>query len=284
MNSQNSKSKIVVILGPTATGKSDFAVEMAKQIGGEIISADSRQVYVGLDIGSGKISKEEMKGVPHHLLDVVNPKKVFSVAEYKKLVDKKIEEIISRGKIPIIVGGTGFYIDSVINGSQLPEVKPNKKLRTELSKLSTENLFKRLQKLDPRRAKEIDAKNPVRLIRAIEIAQTLGSVPKIKINPKYETIIVGLDFSDDELKQRIEKRLISRFKSGMLDEAKKLHSQGLSFKRMEELGLEYRYMAKFLHGKITEKEMVEKLYSEIWKYAKRQRTWFKRNKDIIWVK
>ncbi len=284
MNSQNSKSKIVVILGPTATGKSDFAVEMAKQIVGEIISADSRQVYIGLDIGSGKISKKEMKGVPHHLLDVVNPKKVFSVAEYKKLADKKIEEIISRGKIPIIVGGTGFYIDSVINDSQLPEVKPNKKLRSELSKLSTEELFKKLQKLDPRRAKEIDIKNPVRLIRAIEIAQTLGSVPKIKINPKYETIMVGLDFSDDELKERIEKRLISRFKNGMLAEAKKLHSQGLTFKRMEQLGLEYRYMALHLQGKITEKEMVEKLYSEIWKYAKRQRTWFKRNKDIIWVK
>ena len=286
------KQKIIVVLGPTATGKSDFAVEIALQLRSglapkmeaEIISADSRQVYIGLDIGSGKISKKEMKGVPHHLLDVVNPKKVFSVAEYKKLADKKIEEIISRGKIPIIVGGTGFYIDSVINGSQVPEVKPNKKLRTELSKLSTENLFKRLQKLDPRRAKEIDAKNPVRLIRAIEIAQTLGSVPKMKINPKYETIIVGLDFPDDELKERIEKRLISRFKNGMLDEAKKLHSQGLSFKRMEELGLEYRYMAKFLHGKITEKEMSEKLLSEIWKYAKRQRTWFKRNKNIIWVK
>ncbi len=286
------KQKIIVVLGPTATGKSDFAVEIALQLRSglapkmeaEIISADSRQVYMGLNIGSGKITKKEMRGIPHHLLDVANPIKVFTVAEYKKLADKKIEEIISRGKIPIIVGGTGFYIDSVINDSQLPEVKPNKKLRTELSKLSTENLFKRLQKLDPRRAKEIDAKNPVRLIRAIEIAQTLGSVPKMKINPKYETIIVGLDFPDDELKERIEKRLISRFKSGMLDEAKKLHSQGLSLKRMEELGLEYRYMAKFLQGKITEKEMSEKLLSEIWKYAKRQRTWFKRNKDIIWVK
>ncbi len=289
---KQTKPKIIVVLGPTATGKSDFAVEIALRLRSgqapkteaEIISADSRQVYVGLDIGSGKITKKEMKGVPHHLLDVANPKKVFSVAEYKKLADKKIEEIISRGKIPIIVGGTGFYIDAVINDSQLPEVKPNKKLRTELSKLSPEKLFKILQKLDPRRAKEIDAKNPVRLIRAIEIAQTLGSVPKIKINPKYETVIVGLDFPDDELKERIEKRLISRLKNGMLDEAKKLHSQGLTFKRMDDLGLEYRYMAKFLQEKITEKEMVENLYSEIWKYAKRQRTWFKRNMNIIWVK
>ncbi|HRH30825.1 MAG TPA: tRNA (adenosine(37)-N6)-dimethylallyltransferase MiaA [Candidatus Paceibacterota bacterium] len=284
MNSKNSKQKIVVILGPTATGKSDFAVELAKKINGEIISADSRQVYIGLDIGSGKITKKEMKGVPHHLLDVTNPKKEFSVADYKKLADKKIEEIISRGKIPIIVGGTGFYIDSVINDSQLPEVKPNKNLRKELEKLSTGELFKILKKLDPRRAKEIDAKNPVRLIRAIEIAKTLGKVPKLKTNPKYNTITIGLDFPDYELKERIEKRLISRFKNGMLDEAKKLHSQGLSFKRMEQLGLEYRYMAKFLQGKITEKEMVEKLNLEIWKYAKRQRTWFKRDKNIIWVK
>lgn len=281
---KQTKPKVVVILGPTATGKSDFAVEIAKKINGEIISADSRQVYVGLDIGSGKITKKEMKGVPHHLLDVANPKKVLSVAEYKKLADKKIEEIISRGKIPIIVGGTGFYIDAVINDSQLPEVKPNKNLRKELEKLNSEKLFKKLQKLDPRRAKEIDAKNPVRLIRAIEIAKELGKVPKLKTNPKYNTINIGLDFPDDELKERIEKRLISRFKNGMLDEAKKLHKEGVSWKRMEELGLEYRYMAKFLQGKITEKEMVEKLNSEIWKYAKRQRTWFKRDKNIIWIK
>lgn len=279
------KPKIIAVVGPTATGKSDFAVNIAKKVGGEIISADSRQVYKGLDIGSGKITKKEMRGIPHFLLDVVDPKKVFTVAQYKKLAEKKIEEIISRGKIPIIVGGTGFYIDTLINDSSIPEVKPNKELRKKLSKLSTEKLFEMLKKLDPRRAKEIDAKNPVRLIRAIEIAKELGKVPKIKSNPKYESIIVGLDFPDDELKRRIEDRLIKRFKKEkMLDEAKRLHKQGLTFKRMEQLGLEYRYTALYLQGKITEKEMVEKLNSEIWKYAKRQRTWFKRNKDIVWVK
>jgi len=290
------KPQVIVVLGPTATGKSDFAVDVAKKINGEIISADSRQVYVGLDIGSGKVPRDKntkynirnteylYRGIPHYLLDIANPKKVFTVAEYKKLADKKIVEIISRGKIPIIVGGTGFYIDSLINNSIFPEVKPNKKLRKELYSNSAIANFEYIKKIDPERAKNIDPHNNVRLVRAIEIALSLGKVPKIKTSPKYETIIVGLDFSDDELKERIEKRLISRLKDGMLDEAKKLHGQGLTFKRMEQLGLEYRYMAKFLQGKINKKEMIEQLYSEIWKYAKRQRTWFKRNKSIIWVK
>lgn len=294
---QTKKPKIVVILGPTATGKSDFAVDIAKKINGEIISADSRQIYVGLNIGSGKVPRDKArskelvassylyKGVPHHLLDIANPKRVFTVAQFKKLADKKIEEIIRRKKIPIIVGGTGFYIDAILNDFILPKVKPNQKLRKKLVKLSTEELFKKLKKLDPNRAKKIDSKNPVRLIRAIEIIQTMGKVPKLKTKQKYNALVLGLDFPDDELKRKIEERLIMRFKKQkMLDEAQKLHSQGLSWKRMEQLGLEYRYMALYLQRKITKREMIEKLNSEIWKYVKRQRTWFKRNKNIFWVK
>ncbi|MEK7585830.1 MAG: tRNA (adenosine(37)-N6)-dimethylallyltransferase MiaA [Patescibacteria group bacterium] len=281
-----SKNKIIVILGQTSTGKSDFAVGVAKKIDGEIISADSRQVYKGMDLGTGKITKKEMRGVPHHLLDVVNPKKIFSVSDFKKLADKKIEEILTRGKIPIICGGTGFYIDAVVDGTILPEVPPNKNLRAVLSKKSAEQLFVMLKKLDPTRAKNIDAKNKVRLIRAIEIAKALGHVPSLAsdgINTKYQVLKIGLMLPDELLKGRIYARLLARIKKGMLGEIKNLHKQGISWKRMEQLGLEYRYGALYLQGKMNRKEMMEKINTESWHYAKRQKTWFKRDKNIIWI-
>jgi len=183
------KPKIIVILGQTSTGKSDFAVEIAKQINGEIISVDSRQVYKGMDLGTGKIAKKEMLSIPHHLLDVISPNKTFSVSDFKNIADKKIEEIINREKIPILCGGTGFYIDVVVNGNIFPEVPPNTKLREKLSKYTTEKLFEILKDLDKDRALNIDKNNGVRLIRAIEIAKSLGRVPKIKINEKFIKII-----------------------------------------------------------------------------------------------
>ncbi len=277
------KSKLIVILGQTSTGKSDFAVEIAKKVGGEIISADSRQVYKGMDLGTGKITKKEMQGVPHHLLDVANPKKVFSVSDYKLLADKKIKEILKRGKVPILCGGTGFYIDAVVNGTILPEVAPNAKLRAMLAKKSVVELFKMLKKLDPARAKNIDSKNPVRLIRAIEIVKALGKVPKVKSGTEYDALKIGLTLPDEVLKKKIHTRLLARIKKGMPKEIENLHKQGISWKRMDELGLEYRYGVLYLQGKLTKKEMIEKLTTESWHYAKRQKTWFKRDKDIIWI-
>jgi len=277
------KDAVIVILGQTATGKSALAVKIAKKFDGEIISADSRQVYKGLDIGTGKITEKEMNGVPHHLIDIVNPRKQFSVAEYKRLTDKKIKDIIARGRVPILCGGTGFYIDAVTQGLVLPEAPPDKKLRTRLAKVGPSQLHKMLEKLDPIRAQNIDQKNNVRLIRAIEIAKALGKVPKItEALPPYEFIKIGLNLPSPELKKKIEKRLIIRIKAGMLNEAKKLHKSGLSWKRMNELGLEYRSMALYLQNKISKKIMSEKLNSEINKYAKRQMTWFKRDKKIKW--
>lgn len=277
------KPKIIVVLGQTATGKSDFAVELAKKVNGEIISADSRQVYKGMDLGTGKITKKEMRGIPHYLLDVASPKKVFSVSDFKKLADKKIEYIIARGKTPIICGGTGFYIDAVVDGIVLPEVPPNKKLRSVLEKKSAEKLLEMLKKIDKNRAKNIDPKNKVRLIRAIEIAKALGKVPKVKSNKKYEVVKIGLTIPDQVLKEKIKTRLLARIKKGMLREIKKLHDGGVSWKRMEMLGLEYRYGALYLQGKITKQEMIEKLNTEIWHYSKRQKTWFKRDKNTIWI-
>ena len=271
--------KIIVVCGPTTTGKSDYAVGLAKKInppvGGEIISADSRQIYKGLDIGSGKITKKEMGGTPHHLLDVANPKRVFSVAQYKKLADKAIKDILKRGKMPIICGGTGFYIDTVVYDQNFPQVKPNKTLRKQLEKLPLQKLADKLQKLDPERFESIDTKNKVRLIRAIEIATALGSVPKIDRKQKYDVEWIYLDFPDEVLKKRIHIRLFARIR-GIVTEVRKLHKQGVSWKRFEALGLEYRYMALYLQKKLTKQEMLTQLESAIWHYAKRQRTWFKK--------
>lgn len=277
------KEKILVILGPTATGKSDVAVKIAKKLNGEIISADSRQVYKGMNLGSGKITKPEMKGIPHHLLDVVSPNSRFSVAKYKELAEKAIEKITEKGKTPVICGGTGFYIDTVINNISFPEVPPNFSLRKKLSKKSAETLFEMLKKLSPSRAKNIDKHNKIRLIRAIEIAKKLGTVPKIEKTPsKYDVIYVGLDLPDKELKKRIEKRLLKRIKLGMIQEVRNLQKQGVSWKRLESFGLEYRETAKYLQGKITKNEMIENLKRDIWQFVKRQRTWFKKNKKIKW--
>lgn len=290
------KQKIIVILGQTATGKSDFAVEIAKLIGGEIISADSRQVYKGLDIGSGKITKKEMKGVPHHLLDVASPTRTFTVADFKKKAEDAIKQIVKNEKVPIICGGTGFYIDSLVSGQVLPEVGPDKKLRTTLENKSKEELFKILKKLDAKRAKDIDKNNPVRLIRAIEIATSLGKVPKLSKNKntqKYDVIYIGLTLPDEILKEKIRIRLFARIRDGMIKEVEKLNKGCVSWKRLNDLGLEYRYVSGYIQSgeyikndeinAVLKQDWVQKLNSEIWHYAKRQKTWFKRNKDIIWI-
>jgi len=313
--------KIIVVVGPTASGKSELAVKIAKKFtphllkikgvgvnGFEIISADSRQIYKGLDIGSGKITKKEMQGIPHHLLDVASPKRVFTVAQYQKLAKKALKNILKRGKIPIICGGTGFYINALIYDYQFPQVPPQPKLRKQLEKKSTEELFVQLQKLDPERAKNIDKHNRRRLIRALEIILTTKKPIPPLTSPWgsniYEVLKIGIKKSPKELKKLIKKRLLKRLKMGMIDEVKKLHyQQGLSWKRLDDLGLEYRYVARYLRQraqvnadptrtdaekkkilKKLEQEMVETLNKEIYRYAKRQMTWFKKDKEIHWIK
>ena len=332
------KIKVLVLLGPTASGKSDLAVGLAKKIGrrhiggylgAEILSADSRQVYSGMNIATGKITKKEMRGVPHHLLNVVNPQKQFTVIEFKKRAEQAIAEIASHGNLPIICGGTGFYIDSLINGKEFPIVAENNKLRKQLANKSVAELFNILQKLDHDRACKMnssDNKNPRRLVRAIEIAVALEARSEIEMlerkqnqialaklmmsaertcddltslqsesfrlslqhNHNYDPLLIGLKVPAVQLRDRIHTRLLKRIKTGMLNEARRLHrpvSKGganLSWKRMEELGLEYRYMARHLQGKISEGEMAVQLETEIWHYAKRQMTWFKRDKRIKW--
>lgn len=277
---------MIVVAGPTASGKSDLAVYLARKFGGEVVSADSRQVYKGLDIGTGKTTKREMRGIPHHLLDVASPKQVFTVSKYKILAEKAIENIWRRGKLPIVCGGTGLYIRAIVDNLAVPEVPPNKKLREKLEKKSVEELFAMLKKLDSRRAGEIDAKNPRRLIRAIEIAKHLGKVPPLSLKQRQdcEILEIGIAPKSEELKNRIHKRLLSRLKSGMVEESRNLHKGGLSWKRMEDLGLEYRFLAKYLQNKTTKKEIADGLEREIWQYAKRQMTWFKKDKRIRWFR
>ena len=269
------KQKIIVILGQTATGKSNLAVKIAKKIDGEVISADSRQVYKNLNIGTGKITKKEMKGVPHHLLDVVDPKKKFTVAEYQKLAISAIAEIVSRDRIPIICGGTGFYIDAITKGIVFPEVLPNPKLRKTLHSKSAIALFEYLKKLDPRRAEDIKNKNEqnnkIRLVRAIEIAKALGKVPNYKVQPcQYKFIKIGLYLPPDKLKKKIEKRVKKMFQDKLLKEIKSLKKSGVSEKRLKEFGFEY------------DSPTYEKVVKETIKYTKRQKTWFKRDKEIRW--
>lgn len=279
------KKKLLVILGPTATGKSALAVKLAQKYNGEIISADSRQVYTGLDIGTGKVTKKEMAGVPHHLLDVADPKKRFTVVDFQRIAREKIAEIFSRGHLPIICGGTGFYIEAVTDNVILPDVPPNENLRAGLRGKTAETLLSLLMKLDPARAKTVDQKNSRRIIRAIEIATSLGKVPKIKKSPSpYDILKIGLNLPPEKLKEKIAARLRSRLKIGMLAEAKNLHAKGLSWKRMEELGLEYRYEAKYLKGEITKDEMTTRLNHEIWHFARRQMTWFRADNKIKWFK
>jgi len=279
-----------VILGPTASGKSALAVKIAKKINGEIISADSRQVYKGLDIGAGKITKKEMGGISHYCLNIVSPKKIFTVADFKECAEKAIEKIFAKNKTPIIVGGTGLYIQAIVDNIVLPEVKPNWKLRKELEKKTTEEMFEMLKKLDPERAKNIDAKNPRRLIRAIEIAKKLGKTPKLKSMSRRDLDIgqldigqIGIKLPDEILKKNIEKRIKKMLKNGLVSETNKLRKSGLSWKRIYELGFEYKYPALFLQNKIGKDEMLVKMLIENWQYAKRQMTWFKRDKRIKWI-
>ncbi len=288
------KNKIIVIVGPNASGKSELGIKIAKKYNGEIISADSRQVYRGLDVGSGKVEgrwKNKIfiyKNILHYCIGIANPKKVFTAEEFKKCAERAIIYILSRGKTPIIVGGTGFYIDTILGRIKLGGVPPDQKLRRKLSKYSTIKLFNYLKKLDPKRAKTVEQKNPRRLIRAIEIASNKKSsvsaslilVAPSKINTA-KLVWIGIKRPPEELKKRIHKRLIERL-PGIIREIKKLKRDGLSWKRLYDLGLEYRYVSLYLRGKLTKEEMISQLETATWHYAKRQMTWFKKNKEIKW--
>ncbi|MDP3955942.1 MAG: tRNA (adenosine(37)-N6)-dimethylallyltransferase MiaA [bacterium] len=274
-------NKVIAVVGPTCSGKTGVAIELAKQFNGEVVSADSRQLYTGLDIGTGKVTPQEAQGITHHLIDIADPKEQFSVAQFRDMALSIMDDIHARNKLPIIAGGTGQYVDALLYTQTIPDVPPNEALREELRKLTAAELFEKLQKLDPARAANIEPQNPRRLIRALEIIATIGAVPKQQEKEvRFNSLIIGLDVDKKILNTKIHERLIARIKEGMLAEAEKLHHDGLSWDRFEELGLEYRYLKRHLADTITIEEMVAQLESEIKHYAKRQRTWWKHRDDI----
>ena len=289
--------KIIVILGPTASGKSEVALKLAKKFNGEIISADSRQVYKGMDIGTGKITGTwsieheafASEGIVHHLIDVASPMEDFNISHFKTSANSAIEKISAKGKVPIICGGTAFWIDAITKNINIPEVPPNAELRKELEQKSLEELFLALTEIDPERAQSIDSKNKVRLVRALEICKAIGKVPihgisKIEQEARYKFLQIGIATEREELNEKIKTRLDERFQNGMIAEVQNLHSKSVSWEWMERIGLEYRWISRFLQKKVSESEMKEKLYFDIIHYAKRQMTWLKRNKEIIWLK
>ncbi len=268
---------IIVVAGPTASGKSDFAVDLALKRNGEIISADSRQVYTGLDIGTGKITQPEMKGIPHHMLDIVNINDEFSVATFKALATPILLDILARNKTPIICGGTGQYIDALIYDVETPKVGPNHELRKVLEAKNEDELFAELAEKDPYRADTVDRYNKVRLIRALEIVYELGFVPPLHTPTLlYETEFYLMSPSRELLRTRIEKRLEKRLATGMIEEVKKIHEQGFDSEKMKRFGLEYESIAKHLEGKMTEEEMKQDIITKSMQYVKRQETWNKK--------
>jgi len=278
--------KLIVILGPTASGKSALAIKLAKKFKGEVVSADSRQIYQGMDIGTGKTTKKEMAGIPHHLLDVARPNQKFNAAIYKKLAVRAIKDIQRRGKMPFLVGGTGLYIQAVVDNIEFPKVPPQKKLRKELEKKSLKELFEIYKKLDPKGAKLLDKQNKRRLVRAIEVCKITGkpfSEQRKKGEPLFDILQIGIKLEKEKLKQKISQRIEKMFKMGLEKEVKELIKKyGFEIPPMQTIG--YQEWSAYLEGKIDKNELKQKIKTHTLQFAKRQMTWFKRDKRINWLK
>ena len=272
--------KLIVIEGTNASGKSALGVELASRFGGEIVSADSRQVFERLDLGSGKITPEEMRGVPHHLLNVRKPGEFFSMADFQRLAYEAIDGIIARGNVPFLVGGTGLYVDSVADGYVLTDKATDLALRAELETYSTPQLYDMLKEKLP--DTDVDPKNRHRVMRLLEKLAAGDAAPGTK-SPRYSLLKLGVTWPREILKQRIDERLERRLQQGMVDEVKSMLDDGVSEEFLVKLGLEYKYLTWYLTGKIGYEQMVEELGSAIKRFAKRQMTWFRRDPRIIWL-
>lgn len=273
--------KLIVIAGTNASGKSGLGVELALRYGGEIVSADSRQVFRGLDLGSGKIAPEEMKGVPHHLIDVCDPGDFFSMHDFQRLAYGAIDGIIARGRLPFLVGGTGLYVACVTEGYVMSDNPPDLEYRAYLETFETPELFKMLVKAVP--DTDVEPKNRNRVMRLLEKLHA-GDDHVPHSQPRYECLKLGVTWDRDTLKKRIDERLQRRLDAGMIDEVRGLIDRGVSVGFLKKLGLEYRYITQYLIGEIpSEAEMVELLATAIKQFAKRQMTWFRRDKEITWL-
>lgn len=284
--------KVIVLCGPTASGKTSLSIELAKRINGEIISCDSMQIYKDMDIGTAKPTEQEKQGIKHYLLDFLSPEVRYSVADYKKDAEKAIEEILKKRKVPIIVGGTGLYINSLIYNIEYKDSKIDIDYRNKLEKMvvekGLENLYEMAQKIDPEAMKNISHNDKKRIMRVLEIYNETGKtkteleMESRKNEPKYNYIVFALDMDRDKLYERINKRVDIMLKNGLIHEVEKLIN---TYKIMPTAmqGLGYKEVVEYLKGNCTEEEMVEKIKMETRRYAKRQLTWFRKNKETIWL-
>ncbi|HIU18726.1 MAG TPA: tRNA (adenosine(37)-N6)-dimethylallyltransferase MiaA [Candidatus Limiplasma stercoravium] len=273
--------KLIVVLGTNASGKSGLGVELALHYHGEIISADSRQVFRGLNLGSGKITAEEMRGVPHHLLDVRDAGDFFSMADFQRLAYAAIDGVLARGNAPFLVGGTGLYVDAVADGYVFSDTMPNLDYRRELETYDTETLYAMLKRIQP--DTEVDPCNRNRVMRLLEKHRD-GDDAEPGKQARYDVLRLGVTWPRDELRRRIDERLDKRLAQGMVDEVRELMQRGVSQEFLLKLGLEYRFITRYLTGEISSLEEMKRLLSiAIKQFAKRQMTWFRRNGSIHWL-
>ena len=270
----SSKTRIICVIGPTASGKTATAVALAKEHDGEVISVDSRQVYRMLDIGTEKATKEEMDGIPHHLIDIKDPKEIYSAGDFVTDTTALIKELTARGKTPILAGGTHFYFDALLNGLPV-ETPADHAFRDTLTDVSNEELFARIQAKDSERAADIDPQNRRRLVRALEIIETRGQVPKRTPSTEYEVEWVILTPERDELRERLEARLRNAFSRGLIEEVRRVREY-VGDERLEELGLEYRVVGEYLRGERDEASLIPALTAKLWQYAKHQMKWIRK--------
>lgn len=286
------KEKVIVICGPTASGKTALSIELAKQVNGEIVSADSMQIYKDMNIGTAKPTTEEMKGIKHYLIDFVSPDERYSVADYKKDAKKAIKQIIDKGKVPIIVGGTGLYIDSLIYEIEYPNIefeeKYRKKLEEEADNKGLERLYEKAKKIDEKAIEKISKNDRKRILRILEIYHATGKnkteqeIESRKNEVEYDYKIYALKWDREKLYERINKRVDIMIERGLIEEVKEIYNKYSKFPTAMQ-GLGYKEVVWYLENKMTKEEMIDKIKQETRRYAKRQMTWFRKNKQTVWL-
>lgn len=289
---EEKKPKAIVICGPTASGKTALSIELAKKIGGEIISCDSMQIYKDMDIGTAKPTKEEMQGIKHYLIDFVSPDKRYSVADFKQDAKNAMKEIIAKGKTPIIVGGTGLYVDSLIYEIDYPNIEFDENYRKQLEekaeKEGLEKLYEEAKKIDPQAIEKISVNDQKRILRILEIYHATGKnkteqEKESRKNPvEYDYHVYAINWDREKLYERINKRVDIMIEQGLIEEVQKIYQKYATFPTAMQ-GLGYKEVVEYLENKCTKEEMIEKIKMETRRYAKRQLTWFRKNKQTIWL-
>ena len=286
------KPKVIVICGPTASGKTALSIQLAQKINGEIISSDSMQIYKNMNIGTAKPDQQEMQGIKHYLLDFVEPNQRYSVADYKKDAENAIEDILQKGKVPIIVGGTGLYVDSLIYGIEYPNIEFDENYRKELErrveKEGLEKLYEEARKIDPQAMEKISRNDQKRILRVLEIYNATGKtkteqeIESRKNEVKYDYRVFAINMDREKLYDRINKRVDIMIQKGLIEEVENLLKKYNEFPTAMQ-GLGYKEVVEYIQGKVLKEDMIENIKRESRRYAKRQITWFKKNKQTIWI-